>query len=469
MGILQEQKGIGMEQFNRFSVSIDRKLRTLNVEEAFLAYLGLKKLDTFEKIVYPADLAQLQATVEQMERDRQEFTCFRVEDKNKNYRWVSAHLEFAATDAAEDAICIHMYDIRNMEEDISESSYDQMTGVLNKQTIIRKAHQLAAKRPYEKFILCVMDIDNFKSVNDVYGHMRGDEVIIDVAHIIREKVGKAGSVGRIGGDEFMILLEHAEDEQSARAYLKAIRLAVEALYTENGDGVHVTVTIGAVLFPDHAHTYEELFMVADKMLYIGKMKGRNRYIIYTPELHGNMLSDDKVANSSYRKTIRNKTKFMMELFDQALHRRKISLPEVMNEVVCHYNLDAMYFFFDESDTSVCGRTHESGIEELTEPGEMSMSALHAENIGRLFNENGIAILDFREMKRDLCSGIYDYIEGMGIRYMIIYRMEREKNPGHIVYINRRDNSRKFADSDVTDLTYISKILEVISEKGIVPN
>ena len=463
------EKGIRMEQFNRFSVSVDKNLRILAGEDQFFAYLGLKKLNTFEKIVYPGDLDQLRTTVEQLEPDRQEFTCFRIQDKNKNYRWVSAHLEFGDTDVSKAAICIQMYDIRNMEEDISESSYDQMTGVLNKQAIIRKAHHLAAKRPYEKFILCVMDIDNFKSVNDVYGHMRGDEVIIDVAHIIREQVGKAGSVGRIGGDEFMILLEHAEDEQSARSYLKAIRLAGEALYAENGDGVHVTVTIGAVLFPDHAHTYEELFLVADKMLYIGKMKGRNRYIIYTPELHGNMLSDDKVANSSYRKTIRNKTKFMMELFEKALHHEAIILQDVMNEVVCHYNLDAMYFFFDESDTSVCGRIHENGIEDLTADSEMSMSALHAENIGRLFNEHKIAILEFREMKRDLCSGIYDYIEGKGIRYMIIYRMDRERNPGHIVYVNRRDNSRKFADSDVTDLTYISKILEVISENGVARN
>ena len=455
---------MGTEFANKFLVTITKELKVLAVEERFLVYLGLKKLNTFEQIVCPEDLARLRELIEDISKERQDFTCFRVKGKNKKYNWVSAHIESLKTSDQQNVIRLGINDIQGLEEDISESDHDAMTGVYNKQTIMRKAHILAAKRPYEDFCFCIMDIDNFKSVNDVYGHMRGDEVIIDVAHAIQNAVEGIGIVGRFGGDEFMVLLEHVGDEQTARYYLQAMRAAAEELYAGAKDGLTVTVTIGAVLFPAQAHNYEELFHVADKMLYIGKMKGRNRYIIYTPEIHGNVLNNDKVSDASYRKAVRNKIKMMSGLLERLLHGDAVTVREIMRDAVCYYNLDGMYLFYDGDDTSVYGMAHEDGNEDSAEFETMDMDALYAENIERYFNENGIAILDFHEMKRDYCCGIYDYMEERQIRYMIICRIERAKRPGNIVYVNRRENSRKFADSDVTDLTSISKILEVVAEK-----
>lgn len=453
-----------MERFDRFSIVIDKELNALRVEDEFLTCIGVERLANLEEIVFPNDLTQIKEVLDGLEKKEQRLTCFRIRSISGKFNWVAANLEFAEEEGDAPAFLMGLNDIRSLEENISESKYDQMTGLLNKRAIINRANYLAARRPYQQFYLCVMDIDNFKSVNDVYGHMRGDEVIIDVAHMIRDCVGEAGSVGRIGGDEYMVLLEKAYDEPTARIYLQAIRDGVRALYASNGDGLHVTVTMGAVLFPDYAHNYEELFMVADKMLYIGKLKGRDRYIIYTPELHGDVLANNTVSDVGYRRRTHDKTKLILGLLDHLLHGEKVTVQKVMREVVCYYNLDEMYVFLEGGDTSVYGMEHRDGDDASVKSCELEMQALHAENIDRFFNQNGVAILDFHEMKREYCVGIYDYIEEKEIRYMIIYRMVKTKRPGHIVFVNKRENARKFADSDVSDLTYISKMLEVIAER-----
>ena len=98
-------------------------------------------------------------------------------------------------------------------EDVSiqDELRDAGTELLNKKAITNYAKKLIDKRVNHKVTIAIIDIDDFKTINDTYGHMFGDEVLRDVAQILREAVGRNGMCGRIGGDEMFIVMEHFED------------------------------------------------------------------------------------------------------------------------------------------------------------------------------------------------------------------------------------------------------------------
>lgn len=185
----------------------------------------------------------------------------------------------------------------NEVEDYVEGTYlDPLTRILNKRAITDYAEEAAASG--EKLALVMIDIDNFKEVNDTYGHLFGDQVIAATADIAKRVVGENGAVGRIGGDEFMAVLKGYEDEMGLRNYLRTIKTGVASLFQDRLNGGRISCSIGAARAGIDADDYKGLFRIADKALYIAKQKGRNRFIIYKPELHGQF----NVSGSDYDMT-----------------------------------------------------------------------------------------------------------------------------------------------------------------------
>lgn len=176
----------------------------------------------------------------------------------------------------------------------NRTSYiDPLTRLYNKAYIQARAKEAVEKKNGEHCAVFIMDIDNFKEINDSFGHMYGDEVLSRVAGVVLEVLADNGIAGRIGGDEFMGIIYNVKDKEMIRHILRSIRSSVEYLYS-NVKGVSVTCSIGAARFPEDCTTYDELFNCADKCLYIAKEKGKNRYIIYQEELHGIIVNKGRV-------------------------------------------------------------------------------------------------------------------------------------------------------------------------------
>lgn len=172
---------------------------------------------------------------------------------------------------------VHPMRVRTNED--NEVSYDSLTGAVSKEHITRMAQDRINRLKAEGTAVAILDIDFFKHVNDNYGHQQGDEILRKTAAIMQEEIKSAGLVGRIGGDEFMLLFYHVSGEVELRAYLRSIKSVISATMEQ------VTVSIGAAVYPDDAANYSDIFMVADYCLYLAKEKGRNRYIIHTLAKH----------------------------------------------------------------------------------------------------------------------------------------------------------------------------------------
>ncbi|MBE5866866.1 MAG: GGDEF domain-containing protein [Lachnospiraceae bacterium] len=167
---------------------------------------------------------------------------------------------------------------------------DYLTGVLTKAEITKLVVSTIDEKKTQNVTLAIIDIDYFKKVNDVYGHMKGDEVLKKVASIIRHEVRDTGLVGRFGGDEFLVLFFDAYDMETMRERLRSIRTRVAAntVKTDTGEEISLTLSIGCAAYPKDADNYEDLFFLADFALYRAKEKGRNRYIIYGKDKHGTL-------------------------------------------------------------------------------------------------------------------------------------------------------------------------------------
>lgn len=165
-------------------------------------------------------------------------------------------------------------------------AFDSLTQVLRREVMSDYVKWLIEKgKPFSYFIL---DVDNFKNVNDTYGHHVGDVVLCGVVNYILESVKYKGVVGRYGGDEFMIVLENIVEYEEVWAYGHKINAGIGGVRFEGQKGLSITISMGISRFPKDAKNYDELCLVADKALYRGKTKGRNCFIIYLPEKHANI-------------------------------------------------------------------------------------------------------------------------------------------------------------------------------------
>ena len=139
-----------------------------------------------------------------------------------------------------------------------------------------------ARRNNGIFAFVVLDLDNFKLINDTYGHKTGDRILQGVAGILSENKRGEDVLARYGGDEFVMILQDATEEDAYRI-MDRIRQKILSLNTEDSffnKNIHITASIGISMFPKSASNEEDLFMLADNMMYKAKTSGKNAIHIF---------------------------------------------------------------------------------------------------------------------------------------------------------------------------------------------
>lgn len=170
-----------------------------------------------------------------------------------------------------------------------EASTDLLTGILNKRTFEKKVEEALRRSDGErKKAVILIDLDNFKGVNDTLGHAYGDKVLAGVGDILKRVFHVDDYLGRLGGDEFCVYLNISDIQQGnylAHIEEKCTELSREFShnYTGENNNYKISASIGVAVFPVHGDSFADLYKCADKALYNSKHKGKDTFTIYEEE------------------------------------------------------------------------------------------------------------------------------------------------------------------------------------------
>lgn len=170
---------------------------------------------------------------------------------------------------------------RRRDELVHDSQTDQLCDVLNKITIERVVEEtIHDAAPGTRYTFAIIDIDNFKAVNDTAGHLTGDRMLVRMANVLKELVSDDGVVGRIGGDEFMVFQPCGASPQERLAFGQSIIDGIASSPDQESDSMSLQTSVGLACYPEDGATFYELFKHADAALYLAKERGKNRACLY---------------------------------------------------------------------------------------------------------------------------------------------------------------------------------------------
>jgi diguanylate cyclase (GGDEF)-like protein len=278
--------------------------------------------------------------------------------------------------------------------------YDSLTSVVNRETMIEYIESLIkSKTP---FALCLLDVDNFKTVNDTFGHMVGDQVLTQTSHHIADMLGNKGVIGRFGGDEFIIVLEGVSEYTDVWDICHSINVSMGTFTLTGITGLSITTTMGVARYPLNAQNYDGLYSLADKVLYRGKMKGRNCFIIYLEEKHKHLdLHGEKDKGIS-------STELCSKTF-----RLLTETANIEENIENLFRYLVSYFMFDhiciETSTKMC---HEV-MHVLTK--NKNFSHVNIRLLDKVVNVNGMVMFNKRSVLRELdCIELVEQFESQQI-------------------------------------------------------
>ncbi len=207
-----------------------------------------------------------------------------VADKISGDPFTPDDLDLLASIATYATVAVQRSEYYHRSEELKRISItDALTGLLNRRYFQgRLAEEIERfKRHKLPFSLIMMDIDDFKHLNDTHGHLVGDQALVSITRAVRGSIRAIDVAARYGGEEFTVILPQTS-KQAARIMANRIGRAVARtpIVSTTGDTVHLTMSLGVASFPDDAQALDDLLRHADQALYEAKRRGKNQAVVY---------------------------------------------------------------------------------------------------------------------------------------------------------------------------------------------
>lgn len=209
----------------------------------------------------------------------------------KDYLWAEINLLTYFAEAQPTTVFASVRNINSQKEHqlelLRDAEVDKLTGFFNKHATERHIQEYLRLLPPEQAapIFFIIDADGFKTINDTFGHLFGDGVLADMALGIEKHFRNGDILGRIGGDEFVVLAKEMPNstELIGRKCQELVR-SLQRSYQDEQQSIPFSVSVGVARYTEHCTTFKKLFAHADLALYNAKAQGKNTYTIYKPNL-----------------------------------------------------------------------------------------------------------------------------------------------------------------------------------------
>lgn len=331
--------------------------------------------------------------------------------------------------------------------------------VYNKKSILEYCRHYIEENPGKVFFLALFDIDNFKNINDNFGHFFGDDVLVETTEVLKEAIKDTGKIGRVGGDEFLVIFDQVSDREEMRLILKNAREQVEAKFKGRTGDFTLTCSAGCCPYPECGETFEEIYKVADAFLYLAKEKGRNRYILYRDDLHKELVKnvisaqgESGVAQIYGEMSAKWNTNTIMErIISEYYVEGTMSLTELLALIENRFLVDFIQIVTNEKKI-LLERVNRKNIENDKYDEILEMNDAFRDE----FMGNNSFIANSLASMRNAESSGKEFMKKNKIQNAIFYRLGDE---GYILLAKRHDN-RKWAEQDSVILTTAAQLISL---------
>lgn len=324
------------------------------------------------------------------------------------YHWINASIQLLKKDSSTDIFArVFLKDIqaqKEKEEKLQKEVHiDALTGAYNRKGIITHIEELLRQNP-EAISACVsLDIDNFKEVNDTFGHLYGDAVLSETAKKIQKLCRSDTLIGRLGGDEFVAFFPRLQSEEVLMHAAERLQSALVNTYTSGSHIVKTSVSMGISFYPRHGTTFTELYDKADIAMYHCKRNGKNGWTVYqdTMERCQQIMEKPETDNIGDMQLNKPFEGNIGEYIFRILYRREKTDPQTMRtvlELIAHH-YDMQYFYvmdFNRETQSIqpllSWSEEDKSLYELLQLDERKaalefLETIHSDNDRILFLEN----------------------------------------------------------------------------------
>lgn len=301
---------------------------------------------------------------------------------------------------------------------------DALTKLLNKTAGRKQAEEYLARSSGGSTML-IIDLDNFKEVNDRYGHLFGDAVLTRAAKEIEKLFRSQDIVSRIGGDEFMVLMRGVSDRHLITSRCQRLLNIFASAFRSGKNKLPLSCSIGIALSPEHGDNYYELFNHADQALYRAKAMGKNDYCFYSRDME--LLPASRQCNSAVSNAIDSDVEpglaednlvryASQKLYSAADPDRAVN--DLLTLVGRKMKVSRVYVFENSEDNRFCSNTYEwcnQGIDPQIGNLQDVSYETDIPNYEDNFDEQGIFYV---EDIRQLPQNLYDILEPQGIKSLL---------------------------------------------------
>jgi cyclic di-GMP phosphodiesterase Gmr len=278
----------------------DEHGRFLLVNDAAAARLKVSAEDLLAAPLATPELTRRRETcIELLRADRAVVTEQSVSDGQVRRTFLDTHRPVRIADAK--LLLTSSADLSEQkavqDELFRRAYYDELTGLPTRRVIERHVNDLLHEDEAEPFALAFLDVDNFKHINDYYGHAIGDALLVEVARRLGLDLRESDMLSRISGDEFLLLLNPIRSQQEVAEYIQYLLQRLRAPFFVDGSEVFASASIGVSLYPEHGRSYDALRQNADIAMYRVKNEGKGAAVFFDVSMEREALARMELEQS----------------------------------------------------------------------------------------------------------------------------------------------------------------------------
>lgn len=312
--------------------------------------------------------------------------------------WVRCSM-YLFEDTESSDVKAHCYLENIHEEKIKElnliyrSEHDLLTDCYNKAATEKYCTEFlsSAKGISGKHAFFIIDIDHFKEINDNFGHAFGDIILSRTSRKIKNLFRDQDIIGRIGGDEFVVLMKNIHDSEIVQTKAQDICNEIVDIFNNNGKSYNISASVGIAFYGEHGDNYDELYRHSDTALYACKKAGRNQFTIYCEQM-SLITADPKLIekNNSSTYTTNNITEYLFKILYET-EDKELAIQCALEFIGRQYDLSRVYIFEEDLSCEYICNTYNWHSENTPPPSE-DWEKLSCEEIGNYkinFDKEGI--------------------------------------------------------------------------------